>query len=158
MKKVLTPIVLILVALFFVVVTSAQAQKKMKKEKVLMAAEDIKWEPLKGAPPGSGIMGALLWGNLEKGPFGILNKFPAGFKTPLHYHSSDLKAVIIKGAYIYVSESGEEKILGPGSYFFEPAKDKHETRGAEDSETIFYVEGTGKFDVVPVETKMEEKK
>lgn len=158
MKRYVSFFALALVGFIFIGTHNVLAQKKMKKEKVLWAAEDLKWEPLKGAPPGSGVMGAVLWGNLEKGPFGILNKFPAGFKTPLHYHSSDLKAVIIKGAYIYVSESGEEKRLGPGSYFFEPAKDQHETRGAEDSETIFYVEGSGKFDIIPVEMKEDEMK
>ncbi len=40
-------------------------QKKMKKEAVIWPAEDIKWEQLKGGPPG--VMIANLWGNYEKG-------------------------------------------------------------------------------------------
>jgi len=133
---------------------SAIAQKKkMKDGRVLWAAEDIKWDTLKGSPPGAGVMGAVLWGNMEKGPFGALIKFPSGFKHPLHYHSSTLRAVVIKGAYIYGPENGEEKRLGAGSYFSYPALDRHSTRGAEDSETIFFVESSGKFDVVPIEEK-----
>src|SRR5256886_8436444 len=53
---------------------------------------------------------------------------------PLHYHSSTFRAVVIKGAYIYVPETGEEKRLGAGSYFSYPALDRHSTRGAERSE------------------------
>jgi len=152
MRRFIILCALVLVGLIFVSVPNALAQK-MKKDKVLWAAEDIKWDSLKGAPPGSGVMSALLWGNMEKGPFGAFIKFPAGFKMPLHYHSSAFKADVVKGAYIYVPENGEEKSLGPGSYFSYPAKDRHATRSAEDSETIFYVEGNGKFDAVPIEEK-----
>ncbi len=129
------------------------AKGKAKKEPVVISAEDVKWEPLKAAPPGTGVMTSVLWGNPDKGPFGIFIKFPPGYKNPLHFHNSDLKIVVVKGAYIYVPEMGEETRLGPGSYLFEPAKDHHATRGAEDSETIFYVEGPGKFDRVPIEGK-----
>ncbi|MBI1805555.1 MAG: DUF4437 domain-containing protein [Ignavibacteria bacterium] len=155
MKRLLSSLTLVLVGLIFMSAHNALAQKKMKKEPVLWAAEDIKWDTLKGSPPGSGVMGAVLWGSLEKGPFGALVKFPPGFKAPLHYHSSELKLVVIKGAYIYVTEKGEEKRFGSGSYIYEPARDRHATRGAEDSETIFFTEGSGKFDVVPIEMKKD---
>lgn len=145
--------VLLLVGIVVSLPHEALSQKKMKSGKVLWAADDIKWDSLKGAPPGSGVMGSTLWGNPEKGPFGMFVKFPAGFNMPLHYHSNTLKAVVIKGAYIYVSPTGEEKPLGPGSYFVEPAMDHHGTKGAADSETIFYVESSGKFDAVPIEEK-----
>jgi quercetin dioxygenase-like cupin family protein len=158
MKRFSLYLALVLVGLIFFGATQAPAQKKMKKQPILWAAEDIKWDTLKGSPPGSGVMGAVLWGNLEKGPFGVLIKFPPGFKTPLHHHSSDLKGVVIKGAYIYVSENGAEKRCGPGSYLYEPSGDRHATRGAEDSETIFYTEGNKKFDVVPEKEGMGEKK
>ena len=158
MKRFISLLALVLVGLMLFCASETRAQKKMKKEAIVWPAEDIKWDSLKGAPPGSGVMGAVLWGNLEKGPFGVLTKFPAGSKFPLHHHTSDLKLIVIKGAYIYVSENGTEKRCGPGSYLFEPGGDRHATRGAEDSETIFYTEGNKKFDVVPEKMKMEEKK
>ncbi len=158
MKKLSLSLAIVLIGLILLGATETFAQKKMKKEATVWRAEDIKWDTLKGAPPGSGVMGAVLWGNLEKGPFGVLVKFPPGFKAPLHHHTSDLKMVVIKGAYIYVSESGTEKRCGPGSYVFEPSGVRHVTRGAEDSETIFYTEGNKKFDVIPEKIKMEEKK
>jgi quercetin dioxygenase-like cupin family protein len=152
MKGPLLLFVVVLIGLFLAGPASALAQKKTPMGgHVALSADDLKWDSLKGAPPGSGVMSALLWGNPEKGPFGMFVKFPAGFKMPLHYHSSALKAVVVKGAYIYVPEKGEEKVLGPGSYYSYPAKDRHATKSAEDSETILYVEGTGKFDAIPIE-------
>lgn len=121
----------------------------------MWAAEDIKWVSLKGAP--LGVMSATLWGNQEKGPYGALTKFPAGFKAPLHYHSSAMKIVVIKGAYIYKPEGGQEKRFGPGSYVSYPGGDRHTTRGAEDSETIFFIEQPGKFDINMIEMPKEKK-
>ena len=153
MKRFTSVTALILLGIFFVSAPNALAQKMKKKDKTLMAAEDVKWEILKAAPPGSGVMCSVLWGNLEKGPFGAFIKFPAGFKMPLHYHSSTLKAVVVKGAYVYIPEKGEEKRMGQGSYFTYPALDRHATGSAEDSETILFVQGSGKFDAVPIEEK-----
>jgi quercetin dioxygenase-like cupin family protein len=154
MKRAVLAWLMILVSMVLIDRTDAHAQKsKTKGERVMWTADEMKWDTLKSAPPGSGVMDCVLWGNLDKGPFGVLIKFPPGFTTPLHYHSSTLKAVVLKGAYIYVPEKGEEKRLGAGSYFTYPAGDRHSTHSAEDSETIFFVEGSGKFDVVPIEAK-----
>ena len=65
MKRLSLYIVLVLVGLIFLGATEVSAQKKMKKEAVIWPAEDIKWEQLKGGPPG--VMIANLWGNYEKG-------------------------------------------------------------------------------------------
>ncbi len=152
MKKVLLSSLVVLMGLLLLGSANAPAQKmKGKGEKVMWTADEIKWDTLKNAPPGSGVMGCVLWGNPDKGPFGMFIKFPPGFSNALHYHSSALRVVVLKGAYIYVPEKGEEKSLGAGSYFTYPAGDRHSTKGAADSETIFFVTSTGKFDVVPVE-------
>ena len=150
MKRLSLYIVLVLAGLIFFGTTEASAQKKMKKEPVLWAAEDIKWEAMQGGSPG--VMSAKLWGDQSKGAYGGLTKFPAGFKAPLHYHTNDIKMVVIKGAYTY-----KGKKYGPGSYLFIPGGDKHESGGVADSETIFFMEQPGKFDLIPVEPPMEKK-
>ena len=142
-------IVLVLVGLMFFGTTEASAQKKMKKEAVLWAAEDIKWETMQGGVPG--VMAAMLWGD-PNGAHGEFTKFPAGFKAPLHYHTYDIKIVVIKGAYTY-----KGKKYGSGSYLFIPGGDKHESGGVDDSETIFLMEQPGKFDLKPVEPPSEKK-
>ena len=141
---------MVLMGLIFFGTTETFAQKKSNKEAVLWAAEDIKWEQLPGGPPG--VMTVTLWGDQTKGAYGGLTKFPAGFKAPLHYHTNATKIVVIKGAYTY-----KGKAYGPGSYLSIPGGDKHVSGGVEDSETIFFIQQPGKFDLVPVETPGEKK-
>jgi quercetin dioxygenase-like cupin family protein len=43
-----------------------------------------------------------------------------------------------------------DNILTITSYVYVPAGVKHESGGVEDSETIFFIEQSGKFDIVPV--------
>lgn len=116
-----------------------------RTKKALWAAQDIKWEPFAGAPPG--VMGTTFWGDLSKGSYGGLAKFPAGLKAPLHYHTNDMRIVVIKGAYIYTPEGGTETRFGPGSYVSYPGGDRHVSRGDENSETIFFIAQPGKFDI-----------
>lgn len=146
MKRLSLYIALVLVGLVFLGATETFAQKKMNKEAVLRAAEDLKWEQLAGAPPG--VMSVKLWGDNTKGAYGGLTKFPAGFKAPLHNHTYATKIVVIKGAYTY-----NGKKYGPGSYVNVPAGLQHESGGVEDSESIFFIEQAGKFDIQLVEPK-----
>lgn len=142
-----------LVALFVVVLggTDTFAQKKMKKEPKLWAAEDIKWETMKNGPQGA--MFANLWGDLSKGAYGAFVKLPAGFVTPLHTHSSDMKAVIISGTMIHTPEGGAEKSYGAGSYLFIPSTEQHTTRVSTDGPCVLFQESTGMFDLKPVAEK-----
>ena len=150
MKRFSIFIAMVLVGLIFLGITETSAQKKTNKEAVLWAAEDIKWEPLQGGPPG--VMTVTLWGDQTKGAYGGMNKFPAGFKAPLHYHTYATKIVVIKGAYTL-----NGKKYGPGSYVYVPAGVKHESGGVDDSETIFFIEQPGTFDSKLVESTKEKK-
>jgi quercetin dioxygenase-like cupin family protein len=149
MKRLSLFIVLFLAGLIFFGATETSAQDKTKKEAVLRAAEDLKWEPLAGGPPG--VMSVMLWGD-NKGAYGGLTKFPAGFKAPLHYHTYETKIVVIKGAYTY-----KGKKYGPGSYLSIPGGDKHESGGVEGSETIILIQQPGKFDLNLVEKPTDKK-
>jgi len=149
MKRLSLNIVVALVGLIFFGTIEASAQEKMKEKKVLWAAEDLKWEAMQGGVPG--VMTAMLWGD-PNGVHGGLTKFPAGFKAPLHYHTNEAKIVVIKGAYTY-----NGKKYGPGSYLSIPGGDKHESGGVDDSETIFFMQQPGTFDLVPVEPPSEKK-
>jgi len=150
MKRLSLCIVLFLAGLIFFGAMDASAQKKMKKEAVLWAAEDLKWEQLVGGPPG--IVSVMLWGDNTKGAYGGFTKFPAGFMAPLHYHTYETKIVVIKGAYTY-----KGKKYGPGSYLSIPGGDQHVSGGVEESETIFFIQQPGKFDLNPVEQPSERK-
>ncbi len=126
-------------------------QKKMKKEAVLRAAEDIQWAAMKNGPEGA--MVSSLWGDMSKGGYGAFVKLPAGFVTPLHTHSNDLKIVIISGTMIHTPQGGSEKSYGAGSYLFVPSTDVHTTRIGADAPCVLFQESAGKFDLKPVAEK-----
>ena len=128
--------------------TTILAQQKSKKAPVMMAAGDMKWETMKNAPPG--LTYVPLWGDMTKGAHGVIVKFPANAKSPLHTHSSDFKIVVISGTWVAGPEGGPEKSYGTGSYLMVPAGTRH-TSGAGPDGCTFFQEGSGKFDLKPVE-------
>src|SRR5437867_2586538 len=113
------------------------APKAGAKNFVAWPMADLKFEPLAGAPPGPTL--AKLWGDPTKGPYGAIEKFPAGFSAPLHTHSADHKIVIISGTWIHGEEGKPEVRLGAGSYLFQPANQKHTTACDAASECVFFI-------------------
>ncbi len=150
MNKFISLTALVLVGLMALCASEVRAQKKMKKEPIAWAAENMKWEEVKDGPPG--VMKATLWGDMTKGAYGALVKFPAGIKQPLHTHSSDIKSVVLSGTFTYAPEGGEEKSYGAGSYLLIPGGSKHISGSGADGCT-FFMEQSGKFDMKPVEEK-----
>ncbi len=149
MKNKLVILLGLLLAAFFCLAPEASAQKKMgMKAPVIWQAADLKWVEI---PNTGGVKEAVLWGNPEKGAYGALNKFPAGAKFPLHYHTNPMKIVLISGTWLYTQEGGSENRLGPGSYLSFGAKDRHVSGAAEGSECVLFIEQPGKFDMVPIE-------
>jgi anti-sigma factor ChrR (cupin superfamily) len=114
-------------------------------------AAEMKWTDLdpKGAP---GVKVADLWGDHTKGPFGAYFKLPAGFAVPLHTHTHDMKVIFVSGTYIQAPEGKPEFRLGPGSYMMQPGGNyRHTTSCDKSSECLFFVEGSGAFDLKVVE-------
>ncbi len=147
MKRFSLVVALAAAGLIFLGTTGASAQGRSTK--ILLAAEDLKWEPAKG--PLAGAMFARLRGDNREAAYEEFIKYPAGFKAPLHSHSYDQKIVVIKGAFTY-----HGKKYGPGSYLLIPAGDVHEGGGAPDSETIIYQEQPGRFDMKPAEPRKQQ--
>ena len=129
---------------------AAQKAPPKGKPPIAVPAADLKWTDLdaSGAP---GVKVADVWGDHTKGAFGGFTKFPAGFAAPLHTHTHDMKIVIISGTFIQVPEGKPEIRLGPGSYLFQPGGNyRHTTACDKASECLFFIQGTGKFDIIPV--------
>lgn len=103
MKRITVLTTLILCGVLLFGAGSALAQKKMRKPSVMMAAEEMKWEEMKGGPPG--VTFCTLWGNMGKGAYGAMIKLPANLKNPLHSHSNDTKVVVVAGSF-YMAEKG----------------------------------------------------
>ena len=56
---------------------------------------------------------------------------------------------MIKGAYLYRAD-GRETRVGPGGFLFVPGGTKHWSGGDPKEGALFYQEGLGKFDLIPV--------
>ena len=126
---------------------------KVATAPVPIAASDLNWTDLDpvGAP---GVKIAVLWGDLQNGPFGAFFKLPAGFAAPVHTHTHDMKLVIVSGTYIQGPDGQQEFRLGPGSYLMQPGGNyRHTTSCDEASECLFFVESNGAFDLHTVAVK-----
>ena len=94
-----------------------------------------------------GASAVLLWGDMDKGPYGAFTKFVPGANFAIHTHTSDLRIVVIKGAYLYKPEKGEEQRVAAGHYLFLPGGDRHMSGADAKEGVVFYQESTGKFDL-----------
>ena len=118
---------------------------------VIWPAADLKWVDAPNSP--AGVKEVVLWGDPTKGRFGALEKFPAGFSAPLHWHSANLRMVIVSGTVIHGPEGKPEVKLAAGSYLFDPSGYRHTTACDKASECVFFIEGDGKFDIVMADKK-----
>lgn len=120
---------------------------------VTTTPDELKWVPNPGAP--NDVLMAVVRGDSEKGAHSAFHKFKAGFKAPLHTHSSDIQLAVISGTLVTSTEGGPERKLPPGSYEFQPHTVKHTTgcdAASADGCVIFAV-SSGKFDLIPAEEK-----
>ena len=100
-----------------------------------------------------GVKKKILWGNNDVGPYGAFTKFDPGVTNPLHTHSNEVRIVVLKGAYIYKPQNGNEPRVGAGSYFSIPGGTVHVSSGDPKEGALFYEESPGKFDLKVVDQK-----
>jgi len=127
-------------------VGSAQGQQRASKNDksvIYVAAEQAKFN----RSPMAGVSMAVLWGDPDNGPHGTFTKFEPGYDAGTHTHTSDVWLVVIKGAYLYKDEAGEKRV-GPGDFIRIPGGHKHWSGGDKTEGTLFYQEGSGKFDLI----------
>jgi len=101
------------------------------------------------AMPMGGVSQQVLMGEPDKGPHATFSKFEPGYDAGMHTHTNDISLVVVKGAYLYKDEEGEKRV-GPGEYLFVPGGHKHWSGGDKKEGAIFYEQGYGKFDSIPV--------
>ena len=92
---------------------------------------------------------APIWGNADQGAHATFTKFKPGYEAGWHTHTNDVSIVVIKGAYLYKDEAGEKRV-GAGDFLHVPGGHKHWSGGDKKDGALFYEEGSGKFDFVPV--------
>lgn len=96
-----------------------------------------------------GVSKQELWGDPD-GEHGAMTRFTAGFVTPMHTHAYDVRLVVVSGTLIHGDAGGVKTRLGPGSYCYIPAGQKHTAECEKNSDCLFYEEQPGKFDLTPV--------
>ena len=126
-------------------VSVAAFGQEQKNTVIYAMADQVTFKP---APfPGASM--AIVWGDPDKGAHGQFTKFAPGFDAGMHVHSSRLRLLVVKGAYIYRDDAGEKRV-GPGGFICIPAGHKHWSGGDPTEGALFYEEGDGKFDKIDV--------
>jgi hypothetical protein len=97
-----------------------------------------------------GVSAAVVWGDMEKGPYAAFVKFVPGHRDALHTHTNTARIVVLKGAYVHKPEKGGETRVGAGQYILIPGSDRHVTECDAKEGALFYLESDGGFDLKPV--------
>jgi quercetin dioxygenase-like cupin family protein len=86
------------------------------------------------------------YGDMQKGKHGSFFRFTPGFVSPLHTHTHDYYAVVIKGE-MQNYEVGQKPItMGPGSYWYQRGKRAHTTACVSDTPGEIFIVQSDKFD------------
>jgi quercetin dioxygenase-like cupin family protein len=128
-----------------VIAEAKEKQSGKKKEVIYLSAENATFTEIR-----PGVTMAALWGDRDKGPHGTFTKFVPGYDAGTHTHTNDVWLVVLKGAYLYKDEAGDKRV-GPGEFIRIPAGHKHWSGGDPTDGALFYQEGSGKFDLIPIE-------
>ena len=105
---------------------------------VMRQIDDIEW-----INESEGIYFGLLWGDWEKGPFGMIVKLEAGHSIPTHAHSADYDGITIQGNWGHIFGDGEDVVLPPGSYAWQVKDDLHSDycTGPDDCLVLIHMHG-----------------
>ncbi len=161
MKKLLTIPLLVAAGFLFLIVadlstaeSQAPSKPAAKKEAILWTPADLKWTDV---PEVKGVKQAVLWGDPKKGAHGVYIKFPAGTEVALHTHTYDSRGTVISGTVVITPEGQSPKELGPGSYYFVPGGQKHQSGCKRGADCLFLDQSTGVFDIKMVEAAASKK-
>jgi quercetin dioxygenase-like cupin family protein len=93
----------------------------------------------------SGMMTAVQWGDVEKGPYQVLVKFPAGTLAQPHYHNYDEFATIVSGTVAFgegetVDETKMTEVPA-GGYIHIPPGTAHWAKGIKEAVIVRFCPG-----------------
>jgi quercetin dioxygenase-like cupin family protein len=138
-------IVLATAALSIAVASGVVQAQKTAKKVIYVSSSSATFKTMQSG----GASSATLWGDPEKGPHATFTKFEPGYDAGMHTHTNDVWISVIKGAYLYKDDAGEKRV-GPGDFLRVPGGHKHWSGGDKSEGALFYEEGSGKFDNIPV--------
>jgi quercetin dioxygenase-like cupin family protein len=112
----------------------------------LLRAEAVKWLTVR---PGE--ENIVLWGDPRTGASGRFNRFAAGFEDRPHFHTFDLRVVIISGTMVVQVADGLSTELGAGSYALIPGGSPHTHSCKSGSACVLFLEQDGPSDTTSVQ-------
>ena len=113
-------------------------------EGIMSPPDQLDWKEI--AP---GIQRVILWGDRDKGAYGMLLKVAPGTVAPLHAHTGDYHGICVKGIWRHNLEGGEQKDMPPGSYLLQPGMGMHGDACVGPEECIFFIHQDVKGDYIP---------
>jgi len=152
MKNVRIAVLVASLASTITLTAHADKHMMMKTHPVIRPSADLKWTPLVPELGAKGPQISVVFGDLKKGPVGILLKQPAGARPGPHTHTSDYWAVVVKGQ-VQDFEPGKgdaAATLAAGSWWMQPGKAAHDNHCALGSECVVFVYFPRGFDFSPV--------
>ena len=129
-------------SLITTVVSVMLANTAMAGNHLSRSIDDLTW--VKGGP---GLHFALLWGDWNKGNYGMVVKIKAGHAAPKHSHTADYHGVTIQGKWVHTYGKRDHRTLTPGSYAFQSGKENHGDRceGSQDCLILIHQHGPRDF-------------
>lgn len=107
----------------------------------------------RGVNPMTGIKASNVWGDMKTGAHGALFKFDPGFVSPVHTHTYDYYAIVIKGELENFQPGQEPVKLAPGSYWYQRGKEAHTTACVSSEPCEIFIVQSEKFDAqIPPKT------
>jgi hypothetical protein len=133
---------------------TAETPKKAARPVIRPAAE-IAWTPLVPELGAKGPQISVVFGELKKGPVGLLIKQPAGARPGPHTHTSDYWAVVVTGQLqdFEPGMAASAKKLPSGSWWMQPGKAAHDNHCVPGSECVLFAYFPKGFDFAPVMQK-----
>jgi glyoxylate utilization-related uncharacterized protein len=129
------------------IVAQAPDEARGGTNPIMLPTSDIVWVQVR---PGQS--SSVLWGDPRTGPYGRFNKFAAGFDDRPHYHTRDVRAVVVSGTFTLQVLGGERRELAPGSYVFLPGRTPHTHSCKAGADCVLFVQQDGANDAIPLET------
>ncbi|MEO5621600.1 MAG: DUF4437 domain-containing protein [Cypionkella sp.] len=115
-----------------------------------LPADQLQFGPTGIKTEAGELMAGPAFGDLSKGQHGTFIKMPAGFVSPIHTHTEDYLAVVIKGVGGNGAVGAADVPLPVGSYWFQRGEEAHVTKCLSAEECLFFLYQPGKFDYLPV--------
>ena len=131
--------------------TSAAGAEAGATQGSFTTSDTIPWKPIDPRKP-DGVQMFVVWGNPKEGASLILQKFPAGTDSGWHWHTAAYHGVVVQGKHTHTVQGAAPQTGGPGSVWFQPARQVHDDKCGEGGDCILLVYFHDKLDFNPVDS------